>query len=164
MSNTRDRFKCKWNRLLYKAAPLNVWKACLIGNHFQSCPACRALHEPSPELKNIGVQPEDIDIPPGLWQQINRQIDVNQTAGFHRPQPARRWLTAAAGAALLLLIIPLTLWWNTPGNSTAANAAGSGIAIENRDIIIHSIQVEHRPAQAVVFQSEQEDRVIIWVK
>lgn len=170
---------CRWNRRLYKLTPVNAWKSAIIRGHFGSCPDCRALYEPSPELTHIGITADQVQVIPGMWDRIHRHISAEQSPVFHPrylwyrlhprylwyrlfPRPSLRLVTAAAAMVLFLLLIPLTIPWRNkspkPGNNRAS------IALENRDIVIHSLKVENRPAQAVVFQSDRQDRVIVWVK
>lgn len=170
MKNMLKGLLCKWNRLLFKLAPVNAWKSAIIRKHLDSCPDCLALHEPLPGLTHIGVTADDVPAIPELWEHIHRRIAAEQSPVFHPrylwyrlyPRPTRRLVIAAAAMALVLLLIPLTMWWRTSEPAPVNHQAG--IALENRDIVIHSLEVENRPAQAVVFQSNREDRVIVWVK
>jgi hypothetical protein len=146
---------CIWYGTLYRLAPVKAWKAAIIRRHFETCPACKADNGMEIEPGHIGVSPGNARLPEDLWQRIESAIIARETASHPARPGRRRLITAAVAALMLLLILPFTLLRKHTGPRR-------DMVVQNRQIVIHSIRVEHRPAKTVIVQSGKKNRLIVW--
>lgn len=154
---------CKIFKFLYRAVPIKTWRAFSIRRHFSTCPACLEEFSEVDQTRAIGITPANVEVPANLWENIEKGIGaISREKEKRVPRRVNTWKWAAAGAAaaLILLLIPFTILRKGPD----LTAGEKHILVQNREIIIHSIKIDNRPADTVYFQPGSSDRLIVWVK
>jgi hypothetical protein len=134
--------------------------------HLSGCPNCREIFEwdQPTRLNSIGYTPGNVTVPDNLWQNIDAQIPKGlRTPTAHSPLIAKwkwRWLPLAAVASIFILVM---LPHKTPRQFQAPHS-NDPVIVHNRKIVIHSIKVANRPAKSVYFQSNSDNKIIVFVK
>lgn len=167
--------KCHIYRFLYKMVRIKKWQAFCIHRHFSACSKCREEFFAADSTGPIGITPDKVEVPPGLWWNINKRIEEIQHPHYPglvknktkikkkikwRPGAALNWKWAAATVVILFLLVPFIILRKGTDNTGSEKL----IVVENREIIIQSIKVENQPANVVYFQPGSKNRLIVWVK
>lgn len=150
----------KW---LYNAVPFAFWQAFWLERHLSRCPKCLDAWGPVEEkpMEPVGITPARAEplAPQDLWYRVKTDAET----GFSPPAPRERrvwrWRMALVPAAAAILLLAVLF---IPEKGTGKKI--SEVQVENRDIIIRYVNVDHRPAEAVYVQPGDDDRVIVWVK
>lgn len=95
---------------------------------------------------------------PGLRQKLESEVEPElASAALPASVYKKRWrwapLTAALGAALLLLLVL------TPFNREADQPVPG-----DEQVVVHSVKIGSKAAKYYIFQSDNPDRVIVWAQ
>jgi hypothetical protein len=170
--------KCKRYKWLYRLVPVSVWQAFLMQRHLSSCPACREEFSTDTEahlhLESVGITADRVELPHDLWTRVENEIIARQSQQSQqkvknlsgkRPVTGKRLALAGTAALFLLLVLSFTLLKKSANPPPPPDEpAKLDMVVNNRQIVIHSIRVENRPARTVYFQPGSNDRLIVWVK
>lgn len=154
-------------KLLYRILPVNSFRAFLVDKHLSSCRACSGELAEDVVIEKKIVTSENINPGMDLWPGIKDGILALEGAQRRQPERVslstfffgRKWQFGLAAALLVLaLLVPILLY----RGSDVADPETAGIV--NSEIVVKSIRIENRPAKTFYFQSEDADKVIVWVK
>lgn len=164
------------DRMLFLArlVPFCAWKDALFGRHFERCPECAGRLASREEARRLLVGAAEVGSLDGIWPAVCAAIArigpgprVPVTAVRIRI-PAWRWLAAAAGLAMAVLLTWGTVRFFQPGRglagfevaSVAASAFEAGSA--PGDVRLGYVRIADEPARTIVFKPHDANLVLIW--
>ncbi len=164
------------DRLLFLArlVPFGAWKDVLFGRHFERCPECAARLATREEARRLLVGAEEVGDLDGIWPAVCAAIAASGPGPGHPVAavrvriPAWRWLTAAAGLAVAVLLTWGTVRFFQPGRglagfevaSVAASMAGSESLAG--DVELAYVRIDNEPARTIVYKPHDANLVLIW--
>jgi len=147
--------------VFYGLIPWKPWQGLLIRLHIEKCPRCQAGLASREAVGSLLVQERGVDIGRPLWTGVESALredsDKERTKGWAAQQPVmRRWGWAAAAVFLLVLITGFLLLKDfRPEEAASAAAVPARFELEY-------VRVGGRPANAVVYQPQGSDMIIVW--
>lgn len=158
--------KCKTFKFLYNVIPLNIFRSYLIKKHFSSCSSCSAELADEVEIEKMIISPgkasRDIDLWPGLKNDIISLNRESRLKARRIPAGIRKWQLGLTGAVLLLMLILVPFILNRFDQDSGIDPETAGIV--NREIEVKSLRIENRPVKSYYFQSKDTNKIIVWVQ
>lgn len=117
---------------------------------------------PDREIQRMLVSHRDAEELPSLWPGVRQKLETEMDPELaSAPLPAevyrKRWrwapLTAALGAALLLLLVLFPF-----------NREDEQPVPGDEQVVVHSVKIGSKAARYYVFQSDNPDRLIVWAQ
>ena len=153
--------RCKMVELFYALVPLKPWRGLLIRRHIEKCPRCLADLASREAVGSLLVQETDVSIGRPLWTAVESAL-VADSGGKRMKDRAvqvpvmRRWGWAVAMGFLIVLITGFLLLKDfRPEGTTSAAAVPARFELEY-------VRVGGQPANAVVYQPQGSDMIIVW--
>jgi hypothetical protein len=181
MNKKYKNLKCKSYKFLFRVLPVNAWQAYIIDKHFALCPQCMAEAGADTEVDALLVSPENTRSLPPLWDGIRREledvdsVDSVDSGNSQDPRQAvrqsrekkkafpilHRWQWAAAGVALLLLLLIMPFTTEKRGIPDP----GPGVTgVEAEQVVVQSVMIGSKAAKYYVFSSDNPDKIIVWAQ
>lgn len=146
---------CRARRALIGLVPLASLRHALLSRHLSRCARCREGEADIGEARSIIWSKSDFEGRPDLWPRLQ--------AALRRPEPpgrtrfAARWRWAAVSAAAVGLAAAGLILIDFEKKNGPALAPGLKLVIE-------SPRIYSQPAQAYIFQTQDEHTTFVWVE
>ena len=159
--------------LLARLMPLISWKDALISRHFERCPECAARLATREEARRLLVGEEDLGGLEGIWPAVKAAIKAPVPlipVTVRTSVPAWRWLTAAAGFALAVLLTWSAVRFFQPGSGMAGFEIASVAGLESQaepaagDVQLAYVRIADEPAQTIIYKPHDSNLVLIWAE
>ncbi len=150
--------RCLLFKILYTLAPLDFFKARIIGGHFTTCPRCAQRQIGEVSLRNaLPTLPNDLD-DFDVWLRVRAAIVAGRNKGYG----FTRLRLATIGAGVLMAVLILFMPFH---KARLDGPVQEHQMLKKSDqIIIKSVEVDDRPAKTFYFKSQDDDRLIVWVQ
>ena len=149
--------RCGIYKFIYNMVPVAWIRGLIISRHLDQCPTCSAEHSIDGP---IGYSAKQVQLAEDMFQRIQRGIRQKQSPSAL--SVSRKWRPLYISVPASALVLLLLYLWLAPAQTVPP--ARDMLVVRNREIVIHSINVNENPAQTVYFQSGQKDRVIVWAQ
>jgi len=151
---------CKTVEFFYALVPLKPWRGYLVRRHIENCPRCLASLASREEAGSLLVRERAVDSGGSLWTKVEATLleGSNAEAAKSRasyPTDMRRWGWAAALAFLGVLLISFFFLKGFQSERVSADAVSVRFEFEY-------VRVGGQPADAVVYQPQGSDMIIVW--
>ena len=152
---------CKTVEIFYALVPVKPWRGLLIRRHIEKCPRCLAGLASREAVGSLLVRETGVNIGRSLWTEVEAAL-VGESGGERMKDRAvelpvmRRWGWAVATAFLAVLISGFLLLKDFRPEGTASAAA-----VPAR-FELDYVRVGGQPANAVVYQPQGSDIIIVW--
>jgi hypothetical protein len=153
---------CKTVEFLYALIPLKRWRSFLIRRHIEKCPGCLAGLASREEAGGLLVQEAGANVSRSFWSGVEAAIaeDSGGERGGDKilpPLPGFRWGWAVATAFLGVLLIGLFFLRDFQPERVSADTVQARFELEY-------VRVGGQPANAVVYQPQGSDMIIVWAE
>ena len=154
---------CKTVEFLYAIVPLKLWRGFLIRRHIEKCPGCLASWASREEAGKLLVRGVvGVAVGRSLWAGVEAAIAEDpgrekSKAGILQRPPVRRWGWAVATAFLGVLLISFVFLKDFRPGRVSAEAVQARFELD-------SVRVGGQPANAVIYQPQGSDMIIIWAE
>jgi len=144
----------------YALVPLKPWRGYLLRRHIEDCPRCLAGLASREEAGSLLVQERAVDFGGSLWTKVEAALlegssaEVTKNQVVH-PADVRRWGWAVATAFLGVLLISFFFLHGFRPERVSADAVPARFELEY-------VRVGGQPADAVVYQPQGSDMIIVW--
>ena len=153
-------FPCKTVELLYALVPLKPWRGFLLRRHIESCARCLAGLVSREEAGSLLVQEKAVESSGALWPKVEAAL-LEETRKEKaqgravRPDIRRRWGWAVATACLGAVLVSLVFLRDFRTGPVSAGAVPARFELDY-------VRVGGQTADAVVYQPQGSDMIIVW--
>ncbi|MBN2199339.1 MAG: hypothetical protein JW747_05760 [Candidatus Aminicenantes bacterium] len=148
---------CRTRKALIGLVPLASLRRALLARHLSRCARCREREADIREARSVTWAKEDFEGRPDFWPRLEealRRPDAPHTAA---PRLAPRWRWAAVSAAAVGLAAAGLILIDFEKKNGPVVAPGL-------KLVIDSPRIYSEPAQAYIFQTQDEHTTFVWVE
>jgi len=159
---------CRIFRWLCRLVPVPAWQKFLVRFHLGRCPACAHEFELEKTMADIINCPDQSVEAVDLWPAVSRGIATEPATSWpwSSPDPSRsRWRFRWAWLVAALLLIGVTALVTTRhALRPPSGPSGAEPQPPVARAVMQSATINGRPAAVFYFQSQNPDRLIVWIQ
>ena len=142
-------------KFLQRFLPIRRWQVLLLRRHARSCPECRSSLAEVEEARKATLSQRALGPVKDFWPEFVKILKKDLPERESSPGIRRPWWLAFAGLSAAGLAVAVALLTSPPPDRVA------DLLVKVR---IQSAKIYDRPAQAIIFQTQDVDRTFIWVE